>query len=151
MRCTYESYDPITCGKNPPQSSEMASISASSEVAPPKVDSVSSWEQAKRIFHDKLKDEEGGDLTKVQEFLRDNTTVKQAIESCESARRKADSEYSEGYVTVAGKELFLRKRLARILKKVQMFVQFGDIAIQYNPETMSLVWAAFRMMLQVYI
>lgn len=129
----------------------MASISASFEVAPQKADSVSSWEQAKRIFHEKLKEEEGGDLTKVQEFLRDNTTIKQAVESCESARKKANGEYSEGYVTVAGKQVFLRKRLARILKKVQMFVQFGDIAIQHNPDTTSLVWAAFRMMLQVYI
>lgn len=129
----------------------MASISTSPEVTPKKIDPVSSWEIAKCIFHEKVKEEEGGDLTKVQEFLRDNTTAKQAIESCETARKKADGEYSQGYVTVAGRELFLRKRLGRILKKVQMFVQFGDIAIQHNPETTSLVWAAFRMMLQVLI
>lgn len=128
----------------------MASISALSEAVPKTVDSVSSWEIAKSLFHEKIKEEEG-DLTKLQEFLRDNTTAKQAVESCELARKKADSEYSKGYVTIAGKELFLRKKLGRILKKVQMFVQFGDIAIQSNPETTSLIWAAFRMMLQVLI
>lgn len=129
----------------------MASISASPEAVLETVDSVSSWEIAKSLFHEKIKEDEGGDLTKIQEFLRDNTTAKQAVESCELARKKADNEYSKGYVTIAGKELFLRKKLGRILKKVQMFVQFGDIAIQSNPETTSLIWAAFRMMLQVLI
>lgn len=129
----------------------MASISAWSEAAPKVVVPVTSWDEAKRLFHEKVKEEEGGDLTGVQDFLRDNTTAKQAVESCKSIQKKADSEYSQGYVTVAGKDLFLRKRLGRILKKVQMFVQFGDIAIQCHPETTSLVWAAFRMMLQVPI
>lgn len=129
----------------------MASISASSKAVPKMADSVSSWEIAKSLFHEKIKVEEGGDLSKVQEFLHDNTTAKQAVESCELARKKADTEYSKGYVTIAGKELFLRKKLGRILKKVQMFVQFGDIVIQHHPDTTSLVWAAFRMMLQVLI
>lgn len=109
----------------------------------------SAWDKARHIFHEKVREEEGGDLAKVQQFLRDTTTVNLALESCESVRKKAESKYSTGYVTVGGKELFLRKRLGSILKKIQMFVQFGDIAIQHSPETTSLVWAAFRMMLQV--
>lgn len=112
---------------------------------------ATSWDKAKIIFHEKIKESEGGDLAKVQQFLRDSTTVKQALECCESIRKKADSEYSKGSVTIGGKEIFLQKTLGRILKKVQMFVQFGDIALQQNPDTTALVWAAFRMMLQVLI
>ena len=94
------------------------------------------WDKAKIIFHEKLKADEGGDLSAVQQFLSDNSTVKQALESCELAKKKAEGKYSG--------------RMARILKKVQMFVRFGDIAIQHHPDTTALVWAAFRMMLQVH-
>lgn len=92
---------------------------------------TTSWGIAKSLFHEKVKEEEGGGLTKVQRFLCDKTTVGQALESCESACKKADNEYSTGYAAVGGirRGLSLRKELKRILEKVQMFVQFGDIAI----------------------
>ena len=93
------------------------------------------WEEGIRIFRDKLKADEGGDLSAVEQFLTDNSTLNQALETCELAKKQAGSKYSV--------------RMTRILKKMQMFAQFGDIAIQHHPDTTALVWAAFRMMLQV--
>ena len=108
----------------------MIEVELSGQVASGKL-----WEKAKEIFHEKLKGDEGGDLSAVQQFLTDNSTLKQALESCEQAKKKAEGKYSA--------------RMTRILKKVQMFAQFGDIAIQHHPDTTALVWAAFRMILQV--
>ena len=93
------------------------------------------WTEGKRIFRENLKADEGGDLSAVEQFLTDNSTLKQAIESCEQAKKKAEGKYSP--------------KITRILKKVQAFALFGDIAIQHHPDTTALVWAAFRMMLQV--
>ena len=93
------------------------------------------WEKAICLFRAKLKEDEGGDLSAVEQFLKDNTTLEQALESCEQAKKKAEGKYSP--------------KMTRILKRVQAFAQFGDIAIQHHPDTTALVWAAFRMMLQV--
>ncbi|KAG0636269.1 hypothetical protein HOY80DRAFT_372781 [Tuber brumale] len=102
-----------------------------------RMEGASLWDKGKYIFHEKLKTEEGGTLAQVQQFLSATTTIKQALEVGESTKKKAEGKYSG--------------RIGRILKKMQFFAQFGDIAIQHNPETTALVWAAFRMMLQLAV
>ena len=109
-----------------------------------------SWAQAKDIFHTKVVSEEG-DIAKVRQYLSDQTTASDALESCRKAKIRAEGEYSTGWVTIGGKKLFLREKIGKILKKVSLLVQYGDIAVQHSPETTSLIWAAFRMMLQVPI
>ena len=47
-------------------------------------------------------------------------------------------------------ESFLtRGRVYNILRKIEKFVKFGDIAIQHHPDVVALVWASVRMLLQV--
>jgi len=100
-----------------------------------RMEGPSLWDRGKYIFHEKLKTKEGGTLAQVQQFLSDTTTIKQALEVGENTKKKAEGKYSG--------------RIGRILRKMQFFARFGDIAIQHNPETTALVWAAFRMMLSV--
>ncbi|CUS15646.1 unnamed protein product [Tuber aestivum] len=102
-----------------------------------RMEGASLWDKGKYIFHEKLKNDEGGSLAHVQQFLSDTTTIKQALEVGESTKKKAEGKYSG--------------RIGKILRKMQFFAQFGDIAIQHNPETTALVWAAFRMMLQLAV
>jgi len=100
-----------------------------------RMEGPSLWDRGKSIFHEKLKTKEGGTLAQVQQFLSDTATIEQALEVGENTKKKAGGKYSG--------------RIERILRKMQFFAKFGDIAIQHNPETTALVWAAFRMMLQV--
>ena len=102
-----------------------------------RMEGPSLWDKGKSIFHEKLKTKEGGTFAQVQEFLSATTTIKEALEMGENTKKKAEAKYSG--------------RIGRILKKMQFFAQFGDIAIQHNPDTTALVWAAFRMMLQVCV
>ena len=103
-----------------------------------RMEGSSLWVKGKDILEKKLKRKHGDPLPVQQsEFLSATTTIEQALEMGENTKKKAEGKYSG--------------RIGRILRKMQFFARFGDIAIQHNPETTALVWAAFRMMLQVGI
>ena len=48
-----------------------------------------------------------------------------------------------------GKPFLTRGRVYNILRKIEKFVKFGDIALQHHPDVVALVWASVRMLLQV--
>ena len=48
-----------------------------------------------------------------------------------------------------GKPFLTRGRVYNILRKIEKFVKFGDIAIQHHPNVVALVWAGVRMLVQV--
>ena len=48
-----------------------------------------------------------------------------------------------------GKPFLARGRVYNILRKIEKFVKFGDLAIQHHPDVVALVWASVRMLLQV--
>jgi len=102
-----------------------------------RMESSSLWDRGKDIFHEKLKTQQGSTLAQVQqrEFLSATTTIKEALEMGENTKKKAKGKYSG--------------RIGSIVTKMQFFARFGDIAIQHHPDTTALVWAAFRIMLQV--
>ena len=48
-----------------------------------------------------------------------------------------------------GKPFLTRGRVYNILRKVEKYAKFGDIAIQHHPDVVALVWASLRMLLEV--
>ena len=48
-----------------------------------------------------------------------------------------------------GKPFLTRGRVYNILRKIEKFAKFGDIAIQHHPDVVALVWASLRILLQV--
>ena len=91
------------------------------------------WEEAKRLFYNDIRDTKG-------ERLKDNTTLAETVEHLRSASKKASKEYGEHTI---GKGITIK--LGRIKKRLEVFMQVGDAYMSSAPETVSLVWMAFRM------
>ena len=48
-----------------------------------------------------------------------------------------------------GKPFLTRGRVYNILRKIEKFAKYGDIAISHHPDVVALVWASLRMLLDV--
>ncbi|KAJ6261091.1 Serine/threonine-protein phosphatase [Drechslerella dactyloides] len=111
--------------------------------------SSSSWEKAKVLFREKLQLEEGSLDKKTLQFLNEVVTPQQAIAQCEKTKDRADREYSsKKEVVVAGVKLNLKEKMAKILRKMNMFLAIGDVIFQNSPDTSAVVWSAVRLILE---
>jgi hypothetical protein len=91
------------------------------------------WEEAKRLFYNDIGDTKG-------EKLKDSTTLADTVESLRNASKKATKEYGEHTIRKG-----ITFKLGRIMKRLEVFMQVGDAYMSLAPETVSLVWMAFRM------
>ncbi len=107
------------------------------------------WAQAREALQHKL-ESEGEDSKVILDYLKDNVTAENALATCKNVKERAEREYSKGYVlTIKGKQFINKEKLGKILQRVEGFVRAGDLAVKAGPETVGLVWSAFRMLLQV--
>ncbi|EPS44250.1 hypothetical protein H072_1753 [Dactylellina haptotyla CBS 200.50] len=119
--------------------------------APSSPDEDDRWEKAKVIFREKVETEEGGKLkTKSLESLNEAVTPRQAIAQCEKTKDRAEKEYSsKKEVVVPGKKLNIKEKMAKILRKMNMFLGIEDVIFEHSPETAAVVWSAIRLILEV--
>ena len=98
------------------------------------------WEEAKSIFY---KDVGEAKIAK----LYDRTSLQDTVNDLKLVQNKVSKEYGTHAVNVGGKEIDVR--LGRIMTRLELMLQVGDVAMQFGPETVSLVWSAFRMIFTV--
>lgn len=98
------------------------------------------WEEAKEIFYQDL-----GQAKMVK--LDDTTRLEDTINSLKLAQNKASNEYGTHTLRIGRKDIDIR--VGRIMRRLELILQVGDAAMKFGPETVSLVWSAFRMVFTV--
>ena len=78
-----------------------------------------------------------GDPT--ERFQRQLQKIRELGDQCSNEPKEVEN----------GKPFLTRGRVYNILRKIEKFVKFGDIALQHHPDVVALVWASVRMLLQV--
>ena len=74
-----------------------------------------------------------------ERFQRELQKIRELGDQCSNEPKEVEK----------GKPFLTRGRVYNILRKIDKFVKFGDIAIQHHPDVVALVWASVRMFLQV--
>ena len=98
------------------------------------------WEEARDIFYQDL-----GQAKRAN--LDDTTRLEDTLASLKLAQSKVSNEYGTHTMRVGNKEFNFR--IGRIMKRLELMLRVGDAAMQFGPETVSLVWSAFRMVFTV--
>jgi hypothetical protein len=101
-----------------------------------KADTSFLWEQAKAIFYDGLGEKKASKI-------RDSTTLQETIENLQKSKAKASKQYDNHTFAIGGNSVDFK--LGNIMKRLELLLQVGDTAMHYAPESVSIVWAAFRM------
>jgi hypothetical protein len=105
------------------------------------------WDKARDIFKSKLEKDHKTDA--IELFLKDYTSIEDVQKTADKIGQDANNNYKEGYVTIGGKKLLRKEKIATLLERVRQLANIGDIAVKAAPETIGLVWCGFRMMLSV--
>ena len=98
------------------------------------------WEEARDIFFQDL-----GQAKRVR--FDDTTRLEDTITSLSLAQNKVSNEYGHHILRVGKKEINVK--VSRIMRRLELILQLGDAAMQYGPESVSLVWSAFRLIFTV--
>ena len=78
-----------------------------------------------------------GDPT--ERFQRQLQKIRELGDQCSNEPKEVEN----------GKPFLTRGRVYNILRKIEKFVKFGDIALQHHPDVVALVWASVRLLLPV--
>ncbi len=98
------------------------------------------WEEARDIFYQ--------DLSQAKRAKLDDTTrLEDTIQSLQLTQSKVSNEYRTHTLHVGSKDIDIK--VGRIMRRLELMLQVGDAAMQFGPETVSLVWSAFRMVFTV--
>jgi hypothetical protein len=89
------------------------------------------WEEAQRLLREDLGTEK----------ITDSTTLQETIRTLRDVQTQSSKQYSSGDR--------VNFKLSRILKRLNLLLNFGDAAMKSAPETVSVVWSAFRMLIRV--
>lgn len=98
------------------------------------------WEEARDIFYQDL-----GQAKSAR--LDDTTRLGDTIKSLKLTQSKVSDEYRTHTLRVGSKDIDIK--VGRIMRRLELMLQVGDAAMQFGPETVSLVWSAFRMVFTV--
>ena len=98
------------------------------------------WEEARDIFFQDL-----GQAKKAK--FDDKTRLEDTITSLSLAQKKVSNEYGTHILRVGKKDVVVK--VGRIMKRLELMLQIGDAAMQFGPESVSLVWSAFRLIFTV--
>ena len=98
------------------------------------------WEEARDIFFQDL-----GQAKRVR--FEDTTRLEDTITSLSLAQNKVSNEYKTHIARVGKKDVEVK--VGRIMKRLELMLQVGDLAMQFGPESVSLVWSAFRLIFTV--
>ena len=94
------------------------------------------WEEAREIFYQDL-----GQAKRAK--IDDTARLEDTIASLKLAQSKVSNEYRTHTLRVRSKDINIK--VDRIMKRLELILQVGDVAMKSGPETVSLVWSAFRM------
>ena len=98
------------------------------------------WEEARDIFFQ--------DLGQAKRARFDDTTrLEDTITSLNLAQNKVSNEYGTHILRVGKKDVEVK--VGRIMRRLELILQVGDAAVQFGPESVSLVWSAFRLIFTV--
>ena len=98
------------------------------------------WKEARDIFYKDL-----GQAKRAK--IDDTTRLEDTIISLKLAQNKASNEYGTHTLRVGSKDINIQ--VGRMMNRLELMLQVGDAAIKFGPETVSLVWSAFRMVFTV--
>ena len=98
------------------------------------------WEEAREIFYQNL-----GQAKRAK--IDDTTRLGDTIQSLKLTQSKVLNEYRTHTLRVGSKDIDIK--VGRIMRRLELILQVGDTAMQFGPETVSLVWSAFRMVFTV--
>ena len=98
------------------------------------------WEEARDIFFQDL-----GPAKRVR--FEDTTRLEDTITSLSLAQNKVSNEYGTHILRVGKKDVEVK--VGRIMRRLELILQVGDAAMQFGPESVSLVWSAFRLVFTV--
>ena len=98
------------------------------------------WEEARELFYQ--------DLSQNKRVEVDDTTrLEDTIKTLKLAQNKVSREYRTHTMHFGSKNINLQ--VGRIMKRLELILQIGDAATEFGPQTVSLVWSAFRMVFTV--
>lgn len=100
------------------------------------------WEQARQIFYEEIGH-------KKAEKIADRTTLTDTIQDLKKAQNRVAKEYGDHEIKIRGKSIDWN--ITRIMQRLQLLLQVGDEAMNFAPESLSLVWAGFRMIFQGFM
>ena len=98
------------------------------------------WERGLGIFYD--------DMDFSKEKITDHTTLEDTKRTLEIVQTDASKQYGSHEFKVGQKHIKIR--LSRIMKRLDLLSNLGDAAMKAAPETVSVVWSAFRMLFKVF-
>ena len=98
------------------------------------------WQEARDIFFQDL-----GQAKRPK--LDDTTRLEDTITSLSLAQSKVSNEYGTHILRVGRKDVDVK--VGRIMRRLELILQVGDAAMQFGPESVSLVWSAFRLVFTV--
>lgn len=100
------------------------------------------WEEARDIFYH--------DLSRTKSpKVNDTTRLEETIRTLKLTQSKTSNEYGTHILHVGSKDIEIN--VGRVMKRLELILQVGDAATRFGPETVSLVWSAFRMVFTVCI
>ena len=102
------------------------------------------WEEARDIFYQDL-----GQNQNQTPKVDDTTRLEDTIKTLKLTQSKTSNEYRTHTLHVGSKDIDIK--LGRIMRRLELILQVGDAATRFGPETVSLVWSAFRMVFTVCI
>ena len=94
------------------------------------------WEEAQLIFYNDIGEDKA-------EKLRDTTTLQDTIKNLKTSQTRVSKEYGTHSIKMHGKSMEFN--IGKIMQRLELLLQVGDTAMNFAPEALSLVWAAFRM------
>lgn len=100
------------------------------------------WEEARDIFYQDLSQNKSPKVD-------DTTRLEDTIKTLKLTQSKTSNEYRTHTLHVGSKDIDIK--LGRIMRRLELILQVGDAATRFGPETVSLVWSAFRMVFTVCI
>lgn len=95
------------------------------------------WDEANEIFYNETK----------RERITDQTTLEVTVRDLKKAKDKVSNEYGTHSIQLGQKTIDFT--LGRVLQRLELLLQIGDTAVKFGPESVSLVWSAFRMIFTV--
>lgn len=98
------------------------------------------WEEAREIFN------QGFGRSK-RPKVDDTTRLEDTIKTLKLVQSKVSNEYGTHTLHKGSKEIEIN--VGRIMRRLELILQVGDAAMEFGPETVSLVWSAFRMVFTV--
>lgn len=100
------------------------------------------WEEARDIFYQDLSRNKNPKVD-------DTTSLEDTIKTLKLTQSKTSNEYRTHTLHVGSKDIEIK--VGRIMRRLELILQVGDAATRFGPETVSLVWSAFRMVFTVCI